>query len=120
AAVAGEPVETDALLDRLAASGGDRKLSEVALRAEAATVRRGALRRIRDPKILAEVVRHSRDEVVMRKALARIEDPELVAAIAMTADKNVGLAALKRITDREILERVAERAQHKAVRRRAR
>jgi hypothetical protein len=120
AAVAGEPVETDALLDRLAASGGDRKLSEVALRAEAATVRRGALRRIREPKIVAEVARHSRDEVVMRKALARIEDPELIASIAMTADKNVGLAALKRITDRDVLQRIAERAHQKAVRRRAR
>jgi len=120
AAIAGEPNA----LDALAKLGHPRLLAPVALKASEADVRTRAVRFLveaRDDKALAEVVRKSQDMTLRRLIVDALADVAVLREVAISdGSKEVALAAVARLDDRAALDKVANKAQSKAVRQAAR
>ena len=120
AAVAGD----DKALDALARLGHPRLLAPVALKAAEPDVRTRAVRLLveaRDDKALAEVVRKSQDVTLRRLIVDALGDVAVLREVAISdGSKEVALAAVARLDDRAALDKVANKAQSKAVRQAAR
>ncbi|HEX8952858.1 MAG TPA: DUF349 domain-containing protein, partial [Polyangia bacterium] len=120
AAVAGD----ESALDALAKLGHPRLLAPVALKAAAADVRVRAVRLLvqaRDDKALAEVAKKSHDVALRRLIVDGLNDVAALREVAISdGNKEVALAAGARLDDRAALDKVANKAQSKAVRQAAR
>jgi uncharacterized protein DUF349 len=98
-----------------------RHLVQVARGARLLGVRRTALSRLQDPRSLAAVARTAEDHATRQRALEAIHDAAVLAELAQKCElKDVAVGAASRLTDREALEAVAERARNKAAARQAR
>ena len=111
-------------LDALGKLGHPRLLGLVALKAGDAEVRVRAVTLIQqagDDKPLAEVAKKSTDVALRRLIVDRSRDANTLRDIAISdGNKEVALAAVARLDERAALERVAHKAQSKAVRQAAR
>src|SRR3954462_13032843 len=110
----------------LAALGEHKQISTVAKTSPVESVRAAAIARLTDAKALSSVARHAADPRAAALATERIEDrAELLNVAAKTDHKDAGVTALDRAVaiepaDRDTLESLANRAQNKAVSKRAR
>lgn len=120
AAVAGD----DDALDALAKLGHPRLLVPVALKAADSEVRVHAVRLLvqsHDDKALAEVAKKSQDVALRKLIVDGMKDAAVLREIAISdGNKEVALAAVARLDDRAALDKVANKAQSKAVRQAAR
>ena len=111
-------------LDALGKLGHPRLLGAVALKAADADVRTRAVALIeasKDEKALTEVVKKSKDATLRRRIVDSLWDPGALRDVAISdGNKEVALAAVARLQDRVALEKVAQKAQSKAVRQAAR
>lgn len=111
-------------LEALARMNHPRLLVAVALESPDADVRALAVQHIldvADDKALAEIMRKSSDVALRRTIVAWISDAAALRDIAIgDGNKEIALAAVARLDDRAALDRVAHKAQSKAVRQAAR
>ena len=76
---------------------------------------------VADDKALAEVVKKSTDVSLRRTIVGWLTDPGTLRDVAISdGNKEVALAAVARLDDRAALDKVAHKAQSKAVRQAAR
>ncbi len=101
--------------------GDQRAVVAVATRAALADIKRRAIESIEDPRALAELAKTASDPAVRAQVLGQIDDPEVLRAVAVdTKFKELGIAAVERLSSTELLEQVAKsKAAHKAVKQRA-
>ena len=117
--------ELDAAKDALAGLiklGDQKAIAEVASRTELAEIREAAMTKIDDPKALAELARNPNTPTAARTtAIGRIDNVEVLRSIAVDEKrKDVALAVLDRIDDKDALEVITAKAKSKAARTRAR
>jgi hypothetical protein len=120
AAAAGD----DHALEALAKLGHPRLLALVALTSPDGDVRVRAVEHIldvADDKALAEVVKKSKDVSLRKTIVAWLTDAATLRDVAISdGNKEIALAAVARLDDRAALDKVAQKAQSKAVRQAAR
>ncbi len=102
----------------------ERDLAAVARRGRIDSLRCGALARVTDEKLLGSIARRAEFPEIALEALARIDGIDELSAVAVRAeDKTVALTAFDRLTaiqlNTDALEKIARRAKHKAIVRRA-
>jgi hypothetical protein len=109
-------------LEVLARFKHPRQLALVAQKAALATVRARAVALIpADDKALAEVAKKAGDAAVRKAAVERLTDAHALRDVAIgEGHKEIGLLAVARLSDRAALDKVAQKAQSKAVRQAAR
>ena len=99
----------------------ERHLALVAKAAVFEAIRRTAVARLADAKILGQVARDAQDAEIRLTALSKIDDAGVLGSVAAGSEhKDVAVAAVERITDAEVLKPIAARARSKAAARRAR
>jgi hypothetical protein len=113
--------EDGAACDRVLAPIDDQlKLADLARSAKLEAVRRAALARLTDQRALAEVARNASEPALRLEALRGLTDVSALKGIALADEnKEVGLAVVDRVEDRETLDAIAKRSRVKAVRARA-
>ena len=111
-------------LDMLAKLGQPRLLVPVAIKGAEPDVRTRAVRLLvqaHDDKALAEVVKKSHDVALRKHIVEALSDVAALREVAISdGSKEVALAAVARLDDRAALDKVAHKAQSKAVRQAAR
>jgi hypothetical protein len=113
-----------AALEALAKLNHPRLLSSVALKSPDGSVRARAVQHlldVADDKALAEVIKKSNDVNLRKTIVAWVTDVATLREVAISdGSKEVALAAVGRLDDRAALDKVAHKAQSKAVRQAAR
>lgn len=113
--------EPEGCLRALDALGRPAHRATVATRAAHPSVRRAALGLLTDERLLAEVARRGDNAEIGLAALERVTDVTLLQRLAAGAPSDVALAALGRVQDPAALQAIAEdHHAHKSVRKRAR
>ncbi len=118
--------DADAATRALEALTDQKQISTIAKTSPIESVRTAAVERLTDIKSLSSVARRATDAKTAALAAERVQDPaELLNIAAKTDHKDAGVSALERAVtlvpaDRETLDGLANRAQHKSVAKRAR
>src|SRR6185436_9599131 len=74
-----------------------------------------------DPKSFGSVRRHAQDSATRLQALSRLSDADEILNVALKSEHtDVAVAALERVTDRDALVAISQRARNKVASRRAR
>ncbi len=111
-------------LDALAKLNHPRLLASVALKSQDADVRARAVSHIldvADEKALADVIKKSNDVTLRKTIVAWLTDAATLRDVAISdGNKEIALTAVARLDDRAALDKVALKAQSKAVRQAAR
>jgi hypothetical protein len=106
---------------QLLALNRTKEVVVIARSAAAPEVRTAIVDLLEDAKSLGAVSRHAQDSATRLRALARMTDNEEIVNVALKSDHtDAAVAALERVTDREALQAISQRARNKVAARRAR